>query len=142
MDSVLTIYQDWRNYKISNDRTVLNKAYQTAFTALRNNKSDLYMYFCCIFLGIEKGDFDKAADLLDGLSPYKKYFKNNEPMHYAYYLYLNSLAELRCNKYRNGKKYLQLLEDYSVSREGNGYDLLLASLKLANHEYEIGRAHV
>lgn len=131
-----TICRDWLKYRISGDRTYLNNAYQSAFSALKSNKSSIELYFFYIYISIEKGEYDRAGDLLDSLTSYKNYFKGNQPDHYAYYLYLYALFDTRRNKHRPAKKYSRMLEEYSVGKPKYIYDLLLASLKLESYEYE------
>ncbi|MDR2903431.1 MAG: DUF5717 family protein [Clostridiales bacterium] len=126
----------WLLYKTAGDKSFLHKALHTAVTMTETNFSVAEFCFLRIFIQIELGNTDTAAELLDGLKPHKGYFKNHSPRGYAYYLFLLALLNQRNGKKRAAEKHYNLLSELNEPGENPLFDLLLGILNNAFSEYE------
>ena len=103
----LRYYESYRTGNV----TGLHKAIHSAVAGLRQNESCVWLLLACIFLHTENGNFDSAEELLDTLKPYRNYYKNNRPVAYALYIYLNALYDIESKGKKSAKRYIKQLSD-------------------------------
>ena len=123
-DYLALALRHYESYRAGNV-TGLHKALHTAVTGYRENESCIWLLLACIFLHTENGNLDSADEILSTLKAYRNYYKNNNPLIYALYIYLNALYDIKSGK-KNIKRYIKQLND--IDSPSAYIELMLADI--------------
>lgn len=129
----------WQASCFSNSKTeahtLMQHANHVALTAHRRNISHVEMYTLAIFISIEAGHYDSAAEMLDKAMSHKSFLRTHAPYEYAVIHFLYAYLETKRQHSRSAKKYWRMLEKHAQNANP-GYSIMLGLLHLAGCEYD------
>ena len=131
-DYLALALRHYESYRLGNV-TGLHKALHTAVTGYRENESCIWFLLACIFLHTENGNLDSASEFLATLKQYRNYYKNNNPLVFALYIYLNALYDMKSGK-KNLKRYIKQLND--IDSHSAYIELMLGDVCLRSGDLE------
>jgi len=132
-DFLAAAFRHYESYRLGNV-TGLHKALHTAVAGYSRNESCIWLALACVFFHIENGNFESAEELLGNLKQYRNYYKNNNPLVFAFYLYLSALYDMEANGKAAVKKYIRQLNDSGV--ESAYIDLLKGDIYFRTGDFE------
>ncbi|MDR2899545.1 MAG: DUF5717 family protein [Clostridiales bacterium] len=129
---LLRLYEAFR---LSDDENYLQKAILTSVLGAKRYKSSLNFYFACAFLHTEAGNEDTASEYLAILKNYRGFLKNNDPVLYGAYSYINAVFDINIKGKSNVKKHIKVLVDLKARFYDSYFDLMLSDINLRLGEY-------
>ena len=123
--------------------TLIQRANHTVLTTHRRNASHVDMYALAIFITIEAGHYDSAAEMLDKAMGYKSFLRTNAPYQYAQMCFLRTYLAIKQGQARYIKKYWRTLADHiQTAAPSVDYTIMQGLLHLAAGEYDEAFNHL
>ena len=123
--------------------TLIQRANHTALTTHRRNPSHIDMYILAIFIAIEAGHYDSAAEMLDKAMGYKSFLRTNASYQYAQICFLYTYLEIKQGQTRHVKKYWRALTDHiQTAAPSTDYTIMQGLLHLAAGEFDEAFSHL
>ena len=119
-DIVAAVSLFWQCYFISGKREMLHEANHTAVTAFAAKPGSIDIYLCMIFINLELGNTDAAAEQLRQLRSYRNYYKSKNHATYALLAYFQAILHKRVGNENELSKAVDALEDFVAERLERG----------------------
>ncbi len=100
----------WVTSHKGNDKE-LHRARHCASVAIDEGLADMSLYFFSAFLSFETGEIGDGKAKLDYVGGFKNYFKSNEPLNYALFLFLTCMYYIKSDDTRQFTKFQKTLDD-------------------------------
>ena len=138
--AIIYSVRNWLAYRMfppGDTNIYLERAYHGAMAAHRRNEPHVRLFTMAIFMAIESGHADTAANMLDKAMEYRSFLKANEPYSYGVFCFLRAYLAIRRQRSRAAKKYRKIFTTH-INAVGYSphYDVMLGQLHLAALEYE------
>jgi len=101
------------------------------------------MYTLAIFIAIEAGHYDSAAEMLDKAMDYKSFLRTNAPYTYALICFLYTYLHMKLGQNRYVKKYWRALTDHIKNAAPSiDYTIMQGLLHLSAGEFDEAFSHL
>ncbi|MCL2286140.1 MAG: DUF5717 family protein [Firmicutes bacterium] len=117
--------------------TLIQRANHAAVTVHRLNPAHVDMFVLTVFITIEAGHYDSAAEMLDKAMGHKSFLRVNAPRQYTQLCFLQTYLSILTGQTRFVKKHWRALTDHIQAAAPSTEDtIMLGLLHLASEEFD------